>query len=81
MRFSLRAVQVREVLARRHWSAAQVAEELNISAGYWSSLLTGRSHPSAALRRRMLESRVFAGVPEDELWTAEGVHLAGADDI
>ena len=62
--------RVRELLESRHWPVGCVADQLAISRGHWTALLNGRTHASVSIRRRMLASVVFTGVPEEELWSA-----------
>lgn len=66
--FLMNGSHVRELLARRHWGQDALASELGITRSYACQLLNGRRLLSPKLRRRMLDSELFRGVPEHELW-------------
>ncbi len=67
-RYLLRTDEVRDHLDRQHWSHRRVARHLGISPGYWSQLLNRRRPLSPDMRMILLESRLFAGLPEDAIW-------------
>lgn len=59
---------VRAALEARHWTHRRVAEQLDITASHWSAVLNGRAPLSAEMRRRMLSSKAFDGLPVETLW-------------
>lgn len=67
--FTLNGAVVRELLARSHRTREDLAVELGVTAGYASQLLNQRRLLSPKLRRRILESTLFEGVPESDIWT------------
>lgn len=66
--FKLNGHAVRELLARRHWGHDALATELGITRGYACQLLKGRRLLSPRIRRAILESKLFEGVSESDLW-------------
>lgn len=69
--FRLRSDNLRDLLDRFHRNHRGFAEDLEISAGYWSQLLNGHRRLTPALRRRLLEHQIVkqAGLSGDDLWT------------
>ncbi len=67
--FLMNGDNVRDLLARRHWGQDALAEELGVTRGYACQLLNGKRLLSPKIRRRMLDSELFVGVSEDELWS------------
>jgi hypothetical protein len=64
----LRADIVQTVLDRNHLSHLRFADHLGISRSYWSQLVNRRRSLSPDLRRDLVASRYFRGIPEDQLW-------------
>lgn len=73
-RFLLHADRVRDLADLHHLSQSEVADHIGIARPYWSQLVNRRRALSPGVRRRILASELFAGVPETELW--ERVALA-----
>ena len=77
-RFLLHADRVRDLADLHHLSQSEVADHIGIGRAYWSQLVNRRRALSPAVRRRMLASELFVGVPEAELW--ERVALAASEE-
>ena len=60
---------VRLTLEQRHWPQGHVADQLGVSRPHWSAVLNGHAPLSAKLRRRILDSPIFEGLTEQDLWT------------
>ena len=67
-RFFLRADYVRDLIAARHLTHAEVAERLGIARSYWSQLVNRKRGLSPSIRRGILACDLFVDVPESELW-------------
>lgn len=68
VRYLLRTDTIVEHVDRRRLRQGDVAERLSISKGYWSQLLHRQRPLTAEMRLRILDSRLFRGLPERELW-------------
>ena len=66
--YFLRTDRVRELADERHLTQSQVALRLGVSRAHWSQLLNGHRALTATARRLILDSAIFAGIPESELW-------------
>ncbi len=66
--FKFNGPVVRDLLARRHWGQEVLAAELGITRGYACQLLNGRRLLSPKLRRRVLDSKLFEGLAETDIW-------------
>lgn len=67
-RYFLRSDRIRELADERHLTHSGVALRLGVSRAHWSQLLNGRRALTPTARRLILDSGIFAGVPESELW-------------
>lgn len=67
-RYFLRSDRVRELADERHLTLSEVAVRLGVSRAHWSQLLNGHRPLTPTTRRLILDSALFAGVPESELW-------------
>lgn len=67
-RYFLRSDRVRELADERHLTHSEVALRLGVSRAHWSQLLNGHRALTPTARRLILDSAIFAGVPEGELW-------------
>ena len=69
--FYLRGETVQSVVERHHVRLAEVAESLRISRSYWSQLCHRHRALTPVVRRRILQSRFFKGIPESDLWDVQ----------
>ena len=70
-RYFLKTEPVKEALNRRHVTHAWFAHRLGISRPYWSQILNRHRPVSPKHRSWMLQSGVFAGMAETDLWDIE----------
>ena len=70
--FYLRPQAVQKALAFQHCPHAVAAKMLGLSASHWSRLANARVPVPASLRRRIVDSPLFAAIPEDEIWQVVG---------
>jgi transcriptional regulator with XRE-family HTH domain len=66
--YLLRSARVREIIDERHLTHATVARRLGVARAYWSQLVNRKRPLTATTRRLILDSTIFAGIAEAELW-------------
>ena len=69
--YYLQGEQIRDYLATSGIPRRVLAEDLDITPGYLSQLISGRRHLSINLRYRLQTSRVLAGLSQSEMWRSE----------
>ena len=77
--YFLRSTRVREIIDERHLTHATVARRLGVSRAYWSQLVNRKRSLTATTRRLMLDSTIFGGIAEAELWDRIDVPDAAPD--
>jgi transcriptional regulator with XRE-family HTH domain len=77
-RYFLRADRVRELADQRHLTHSEVAHRLGVSRAHWSLLLNRHRALTPTARRLILDSAIFDGVSERELWERVALPLPHA---
>lgn len=67
-RYLVRTDEVLDLVARRKLCHRDVAVDLGVTPGHWSSLVHRRCGLSQAMRDKLLASAAFRGVGADALW-------------
>lgn len=63
-----RSEVLKKVLFDRSWCQEGAADELGVSRTYFNLLVNRRRPLTPQMRRRFLQSDIFGGVAEDQLW-------------
>lgn len=66
--YLVRTAAMKDYLDRAAWDQPQAAKRLGISRMYFNQLVNGRRPLSVKMRRRFIESEVFADCDVQELW-------------
>ncbi len=77
-RLFLRSDRIRAIIDAHHLTHAQAAQRLGFTRSYWSQLVNGRRPLAPTTRRRLLDSGLFVGHGEEELWERHEVPMREA---